>query len=95
MNLLTPKLAVFGLGIPELIVIVIVLGMLAAPIVIVIWLLVRRPSDSSQPAGVPPPGLPPPIGMKKCPDCAEVVQPDARVCKHCGFRFDAQPRSEA
>lgn len=25
---------------------------------------------------------------KKCPDCAETVQADARVCKHCGFRFD-------
>jgi hypothetical protein len=24
---------------------------------------------------------------KKCPECAELVQPDARVCKHCGFRF--------
>lgn len=24
---------------------------------------------------------------KKCPRCAELVQPDALVCKHCGFEF--------
>lgn len=23
-------------------------------------------------------------GMKKCPDCAELIKADARVCKHCG-----------
>lgn len=25
---------------------------------------------------------------KRCPDCAETVQYEAKVCKHCGFRFD-------
>jgi len=24
---------------------------------------------------------------KKCPDCAEQVQPDARICRHCGHEF--------
>jgi Uncharacterised protein family UPF0547 len=24
---------------------------------------------------------------KKCPDCAETVLADAKVCKHCGYRF--------
>jgi hypothetical protein len=24
---------------------------------------------------------------KKCPRCAELVQPDALVCKHCGHEF--------
>jgi hypothetical protein len=25
---------------------------------------------------------------KQCPDCAETVLADARVCKHCGYRFE-------
>jgi hypothetical protein len=29
--------------------------------------------------------------VKKCPDCAEDVKPDARVCKHCGYRFAPPP----
>jgi hypothetical protein len=33
--------------------------------------------------------------VKKCPDCAEDVKPDARVCKHCGYRFAPPPDEEA
>jgi predicted amidophosphoribosyltransferase len=25
---------------------------------------------------------------KRCPDCAERVKRDARVCRSCGYRFD-------
>ncbi|WP_080576386.1 zinc ribbon domain-containing protein [Mycobacterium avium] len=25
--------------------------------------------------------------VKTCPDCAEDVKYEARVCKHCGYRF--------
>lgn len=25
--------------------------------------------------------------MIKCPKCAELIQPDAKVCKHCGAKF--------
>jgi len=28
---------------------------------------------------------------KKCPRCAELVQPDALVCKHCGHEFATPP----
>ena len=28
--------------------------------------------------------------MKKCPMCAESVQPDALVCKHCGHSFSLE-----
>lgn len=27
---------------------------------------------------------------KRCPECAETVLDEARVCKHCGFRFNQQ-----
>jgi hypothetical protein len=27
--------------------------------------------------------------IKRCPDCAETVLSDARICKHCGYRFPA------
>ena len=32
-------------------------------------------------------GAPPPAAVKRCPECAEVVLADARVCKHCRHRF--------
>jgi len=30
--------------------------------------------------------------QKTCPECAESVQKNARVCKHCGYRFDGEVR---
>jgi hypothetical protein len=30
--------------------------------------------------------------LKKCPDCAEMVRAEARVCRFCGYRFD-RPRA--
>ena len=30
-------------------------------------------------------------GMKKCPECAELVKKDARVCRFCGYEFYPKP----
>jgi Uncharacterised protein family UPF0547 len=31
-------------------------------------------------------------GMKRCPECAEYVQHQARVCRFCGYEFWAPER---
>jgi hypothetical protein len=31
--------------------------------------------------------------LKKCPDCAEMVRAEARVCRFCGYRFDRARRA--
>jgi hypothetical protein len=32
---------------------------------------------------------------KRCPDCDEAVSKDAKVCKHCGYRFDGTVRASS
>lgn len=39
----------------------------------------------------PPAGAPDPRTHVKCPDCAELVRAEARVCRYCGCRLVAQP----
>lgn len=46
----------------------------------------RAPSPSGVPTAAPTTAQPQPT--KTCPDCAETVLAAARVCKHCGYRFD-------
>lgn len=41
-----------------------------------------RPSQSRQ------------VQTKKCPDCAETILADAKVCKHCGYRFATGARAD-
>lgn len=33
--------------------------------------------------------------LKKCPDCAEYIKIDARVCRFCGFRFTIEEESNS
>lgn len=36
------------------------------------------------------PAAPSPASHVKCPDCAELIKKEARVCKHCGCRLVPQ-----
>lgn len=65
-----------------------VLAMLISPLLAVI-LLVLLPSLRSTPGG------PTPDTHVKCPDCAELVLREARVCKHCGCRLAPASGQEA
>ena len=39
---------------------------------------------------------PVPVGKRACPECAGLIQAAARVCKHCGYRFEgAEPVAES
>jgi hypothetical protein len=46
------------------------------------WIMRQSPSGDTQAARQT---------LKRCPDCAETIQAAARVCKHCGRRFDDAP----
>lgn len=52
-----------------------ILSFVLSPIIgLIIALLVRVDANSASP------------GRTKCPDCAEYISKEAKVCKHCGYR---------
>ncbi len=59
------------------------LAMLISPLLAVILLMLlpslKKPADAATPET-----------HVKCPDCAELVLKEARVCKHCGCRLVPQ-----
>lgn len=85
MNTFSPIVAgILGLGAAELFVILIILGVLGVGIAGAIWFFatINRGRKEQGHVGIAP--------QKKCPDCAEVILAEARVCKHCGHKFDAE-----
>lgn len=53
------------------------LGLLLGPLGILVAAILRLEKPSAQSA----------TGMKRCPDCAELVQGAARKCRFCGHEF--------
>lgn len=45
-----------------------------------------RPAVAAPVAAAAP--LPAGVATKPCPDCAEIVLAEARICKHCRYRFE-------
>ncbi len=56
-------------------------------------LMIGQSSRQASAAGDPSSGAL--DATKRCPDCAEQVLAEARVCKHCGYRFEYPSRCQA
>lgn len=64
------------------------LAMLISPLLAIIFVALA-------PSRAKPAGAPTPATHVKCPDCAELVLREAKVCKHCGCRLVPQPLEQA
>ncbi len=75
--------ALMGLGVGEILTIAVVIALVMGLTVLVLWAATIRTRS-----GLPARG--PERAQKKCPDCAELILAEARVCKHCSYRFEAK-----
>ena len=83
MNAIAPHFIALNLGSAELVIIGLIFALVAVPIGLFVWFVMRRSRSQAEGSEGGVDGV-----RKKCPDCAEAVHVEARVCKHCGFRFD-------
>lgn len=70
------------------------LAMIISPLLALI-LLVLLPNLKTEGLAQPGTAAPTPDTHVKCPDCAELVMREARVCKHCGCKLVPQPLTTA
>ena len=78
--------AIMGLGGGELLLITVILALIAS----LRWIIVAAIAATvvkGVTAARNEPGTPL-REQRKCPDCAEFILTEARVCKHCGCRFE-------
>lgn len=59
-----------------------ILGVLLGPFGLLFALLVEGAQEEGPPEADS-------AAEKQCPDCAEIVKAEARVCRFCGYRFAA------
>ena len=62
-----------------------ILALLISPLLCGLLLLILGQNTDGQPSDTPTPDT-----HIKCPDCAELILKEAKVCKHCGCRLIPQ-----
>ena len=67
-------------------------GVVAGVLLVIVGLLMRIAGKPA--AAAPATAAPNPQTHVRCPDCAEFVLREARVCKHCGATLVPQPAQE-
>jgi hypothetical protein len=76
------RVTAFFFGAPgpfEILILAFILCVLAAPVVIVLYLVRRGSRGGAEPSTA---------GRIRCPQCAEWIMPEAVKCRYCGARFD-------
>jgi len=69
------------------------LAAIVSPLIagLLILALPSRKPPTPQPVTIVPAAQATSSDLKKCPDCAEIVQADARICRFCRHEFQVPP----